>query len=122
MTDVISIGQFKAIASQKKQPKYRNKRCEMDDIKFDSLRERNYYANLRRMEIAGLIRKLQVHPRYPIVINKQKVCDVVLDFSFECTKSGIVSHIDVKGMDTPVSRLKRKMVEAQYGIVVEVVR
>lgn len=122
MTDVLSISQYKALNATKRQPKYRNKRCEMDDIKFDSLRERNYYANLRRMEIAGLIRKLQVHPRYPIIINKHKVCDVVLDFSFECVKSGIVSHVDVKGMDTPVSRLKRKMVEAQYGILVEVVR
>ncbi len=30
--------------------------------------------------------------------------------------------VDVKGKDTPTSRLKRKLVEALYGITVEVVR
>ena len=43
------------------------------------------------------------------------------DFAYR-DKAGKRRVEDVKGADTPISRLKRAMVEAQYGVQVEIVR
>lgn len=93
----------------------------MDGYRFDSLREAAHYQELKLLLRAGEISGLGVHPQYPIVINDQRICTVELDF-FYTDKDGAEHVVDVKGLDTPVSRLKRKMVEAVYGIKVEVVK
>lgn len=49
------------------QNKYMNKKCSYNDIKFDSLAERNRYIVLKDMEKHGEIEKLQVHPRYVLL-------------------------------------------------------
>lgn len=103
-------------------PKYRNKRCELDGFKFDSLMERNYYIDLKLRQRAGEIDSITIHPKWSITLAGRKICTVVLDFSFRDVKTGCKHYIDVKGMDTPVSRLKRKLLEAQECLIVEVVK
>ena len=99
--------------------KYRNKPVTVDGIKFHSIRESVYYADLKLRERAGEIRNLTLQPKFPITINGEKVCDVVLDFSFYEENRRRV--LDIKGFDTPISRLKRKLVHAVYpGVTVEV--
>jgi hypothetical protein len=101
--------------------KYHNKRCVIDGIKFDSLVEGQHYAELKIRERAGEITELTVHPRYPIIINKRQVCIVELDFSYR-DKEGHTHFIDCKGMDTALSKLKRKLVLACHGVAIELVR
>jgi hypothetical protein len=102
--------------------KYRNTRTEVDGVSFMSKREAKYYSDFKLMERAGEIRQLELQPKYPIVVNGVKVCTVILDFQFR-EKDGRLRVIDVKGMDNPLSKLKRKLVEAHYPhVTVEVVK
>jgi hypothetical protein len=105
----------------KKPHKYKAKPLTVDGIRFDSTAEAKHYAELKILERAGEITELTVHPRYPIIINKRQVCIVELDFSYR-DKEGHTHFIDCKGMDTAISKLKRKLVFAVHAITVEIVR
>lgn len=102
--------------------KYRAKRTEIDGKSFHSKREGQHYCQYKLLERAGEITHLQLQPKYPIVHNGVKICDVILDFQFR-EKDGRLRVIDVKGFDNALSRMKRKMLEAFYPhIRVEVVK
>jgi hypothetical protein len=105
-----------------KQSKYNAVKCQLDGINFDSLSERRYYSVLKLRQEGEEITALKIHPRYPIIINDIKVCDVELDFEYYDKADKTVHYVDVKGKDTDMSRLKRKMIEAEYDIKVEIVR
>ena len=93
---------------------------QVDGIWFDSKREAARYNELKLMQSAGLIRGLSCHPKMRIEYNCQLICVVELDFYYG---DGLLEHYeDVKGKDNPLSALKRKLVEAFYGIKVEVLR
>lgn len=103
--------------------KYLNKKPDaIDGIRFDSLREAEHYANLKILQSARQILDLECHPRYPIVINGEKICTVELDFRFKDVRCGTIRVQDVKGFDTALSRLKRRLVKAVHGVEVEVVK
>ena len=97
--------------------KYKAKRVQVDDIWFDSMSEAGYYLYLKQMEKEKKIRPntLKTHPRFPIIYNGKKLCDVLGDFRYVDNKDCEVI-IDVKGKDTPVSKLKRKLIKAFWGI------
>jgi len=97
-------------------------RVQIDGIYFDSKAEGKRYTELRLIEAAGLITKLQTHPAFPIEINDIKICMVELDFRYFDHKRGEYVFEDVKGQDNPLSKLKRKLVEVLYGIKVEVIK
>lgn len=100
-----------------------NKKCQMDGVTFDSQLEANYYTSvIKPAELAGLINGVVIHPPYPITINGITVSRPKLDFSYGDVKTGKSFAVDVKGFDTDMSRLKRKMIEAQYGIMVHVIK
>jgi hypothetical protein len=106
-----------------KRQKYGNVRCELDGFWFDSKHERDYYAgNLKLRVMAGEISELKVHPKFPIEIKGVKVCDVEMDFSYRDISEARYHLIDVKGRDNPLSRLKRKLLEAYTGLKVEIIR
>jgi hypothetical protein len=111
--------------------KYRNVKTVVDGITFDSKAEARRYSELKLLERANEIRDLKLQPRYPLAIGdrpisirnkhgvKRKVV-YIADFQYE--QAGEIFIEDVKGYDTPTSRLKRGIVEAQYGIRVREVR
>jgi hypothetical protein len=101
--------------------KYKAKRCEVDGIKFMSKGERGRYLTLKRRLDAGLITDLKLQPAYAIEINGQKICKVVLDFSYFDIERKRFVYEDYKGFDTPISKLKRKLVEAAHHITVTVI-
>lgn len=101
--------------------KYHAKKSRIDGYSFDSQAEARRYGELRLMEKAGEISGLEVHPVFPIEIQGRPVCKVILDFRY-ADKNGDVVYEDVKGQQTALSALKKKMVEAQYGIDVEIIR
>jgi len=115
-------------------PKYRNQKVVYDGIGFDSKREKDRYVELRLLQKAGEITYLVVHPRFALRCgevdvkirssgypNGRKVA-YFADFSYYDHRREQRIVEDVKGFDTPVSRLKRAFIEAQYGVLVEIVR
>lgn len=95
--------------------KYRAKPTIIDGIRFASKAEARRYETLK-MELAhGLIKNLELQPKYPIVINGLKVCTYIADFKYEMLNGRKIVE-DVKGMRTPIFNIKRKLMEAVHGI------
>jgi len=101
--------------------KYGAIKVKADGYTFDSKLEARCYEELKLRQTAGEIRIEKVHPRYPIEIRGKPVCVVELDFAYHDLKQDKCHFIDVKGMDNALSRLKRKIVCAEYNIEVEVI-
>ena len=99
--------------------KYRAKQVTLDGIRFPSKLEGARYLQLKLLQSAGKIWDLKVHPRkYPLIVCETIVAHYIPDFEYsECDERGEKRQIveDVKGVRTPVYRLKKKMFEAQYG-------
>ena len=89
-------------------------------IHFHSKRERSHWAMLRLRVGIGEIAILQRQTSYPISIDGTKVGTYKADFTY--MENGQLNVEDVKGIDTPLSRFKRKCVEAQYGVEIRIVR
>ena len=91
----------------------------IDNITFDSKHEGARYSELKLMLGAGLISDLKDPSRLSDRPSKEtRICDVILDFAYSKPNS-VRIYEDAKGQDTDYSRLKRKLVEAFYGIKVE---
>lgn len=101
--------------------KYGAVKVKCDGHTFDSKREHARYIDLLRLKAAKEITGLIIHPTWQIIINGIVVCRVMLDFSY-ITKEMKVIHEDVKGKDNQMSQLKRKMLEAAYGIKVTIIK
>lgn len=99
--------------------KYGNKRIQVDGFNFDSLKEANRYGELKLLQMAGEIRELEIHPKFPIIINGQKICNYISDFRYFPKGSYHAIIEDVKSDITKkikTYRLKKKLVEAIYNI------
>jgi len=107
--------------------KYLNTPTVVDGFKFDSKGEAERYRALRLLERAGEITDLELRPRFPLVIgampvkigNRQAV--YWGDFRYRTAFGESVTE-DFKGMDTPISKLKRALVKVMYGVDVRLVR
>ena len=103
-----------------KPSKYRAVRTVVDGVTFASKREAARYQELLLMQKGGLIEGLECQPRYPIEVNGHKICTYVADFTYLERRKRILE--DVKGVKTPVYRLKYKLMQACYGITIREVK
>lgn len=94
--------------------KFGAKRVECDGIKFSSIKEKNYYFHLKLRvktgEVLFFLRQVPIHIG--------AASKYVVDFQ-EFHADGTVHFIDVKGMKTPMYKLKKKLVHEQYPIELE---
>ncbi|MEW8042044.1 MAG: DUF1064 domain-containing protein [Candidatus Thiodiazotropha endolucinida] len=88
---------------------------------FPSTAEYKRYCQLRLMQNMGEISNLELQPSYPCVIEGKKVTTYRADFKYSNSNGASVVE-DVKGDETDVFKLKRKLVEALYGITIKIVR
>ena len=88
---------------------------------FPSKAELNRFRVLKRRESSGLVANLELQPHFPIVVNGQKIAAYSADFRYTDIHGNTIIE-DVKGTETPVFRLKKKLVEAFYGICITVVK
>jgi hypothetical protein len=105
--------------------KYHNVPTEVDGYRFDSIAEAARYQQLKLMEKAGEIENLLADKkglRLPVFINGFKVFDYEADFLYVEKRTGLSVYEDVKGHRTPEYRLKKKCVEAYYGITIREVQ
>ena len=96
-------------------------------IRFQSKAEATRYGELCLLESDGLIFELERQPAYPICVTDPHgrrviVAAYIADFRYRDGTDGILTVEDVKGMITPLYRLKKKLVEAQYGITITEIR
>jgi hypothetical protein len=111
--------------------KYHARPQTTEDGFFASKAELRRYRELQLLEKAGTISNLERQPQYalmtidtagecvPIVIGK-RYAKYVGDFRYTDLDGATVVE-DVKGVDTPTSKLKRAIVKASYGIDVQLV-
>ena len=98
-----------------KAPKYGNRRTVVDGLTFDSAKEARRYGELKLLERAGQITALELQPAFRLVVNNCLICTYKADFTYlDAEKQRIVE--DVKGMKTPVYRLKKKLMLAVHGV------
>lgn len=95
--------------------KYRAKRTTVDGITFASKKEAKRYWELCLLERLGTIKQLQLQVKYPIHIEGKLICTYIADFVYMNQHGDTITE-DVKGMITPVYRIKKKLVEAIYKI------
>lgn len=102
--------------------KFNARKVRLDGYVFDYIDESHRYLELKMLQQLGKISSLEVHPKWPIEINGIRVCFVELDFKYLDSHEDW-RHEDVKGADTAMFRLKRRMLEAAYpDITVELIR
>lgn len=96
--------------------KYNNSPTTVDGIRFDSKKEASYYRQLKiRVEVGEVLYFLmQVPLRLP------GGTKYVVDF-VEFHSNNTTHYIDVKGKETAIFRLKKREIEHQYPIRIEVV-
>jgi len=119
----ISAAEAQALLRKPKPAKYRNKAVVIDGVRYASQREAEVCLDLIRLEKAGKIGGLEFQRRFPILGPKGEViCTYVADACFWDHEQDRFRVIDVKGVETPVFKIKRKLVRAFLGIEIEVVR
>lgn len=89
-------------------------------IRFDSRREGLHYVDLMGLLQRGRIVNLVLQPVYEIhaADGCTKVASYRADFRYTDVETGRVVIVDVKGVRTPIYRLKKKLVEAEHGITI----
>lgn len=103
----------------KKKSKYNNKKTEIDGITFDSKKEAEYYCMLKLLKRAGEIKDFGLQPRYELQPKfakngkKYRAITYIADFVI-VNNDGTTEVVDVKGVETQVFKVKKKMFEYQY--------
>lgn len=105
--------------------KYHAKKTEVDGIRFQSRKEGERYAELKLLERAGRIRSLVLQPKFELQEGftnaegkKIRAITYIADFMYyDCDLDRTIVE-DVKGMKTEVYKLKKKLFEYKYGMVV----
>lgn len=117
--------------------KYNNKKTKVDGITFDSRAEARRYEELKLELEQGKIRNLKLQPEYHVQegyvdpSNGQRVKPIkyVADFSYErmmttapYLRQWVQIVEDVKGVQTPVFKLKYQMMIEKFGIWVDIIK
>lgn len=92
--------------------KYGARPTVVDGQRFDSAAEARRWSELRLLERAGTIRGLERQPEFVCAINGVRICAYRADFRYFDGQKNIVE--DVKGVRTPLYRLKKRLVEALH--------
>lgn len=100
--------------------KYHAKKVKDGGYTFDSQAEHRRWKELWLLQMAGQISGLAVHPVFHLMVNGERVGNYIGDFLYYLPDNTRVVE-DVKGVLTPIYRLKKKLMKAIHGIdIVEV--
>jgi Protein of unknown function (DUF1064) len=111
----------------KARSKYGAIKTVVDGITFDSKREAVRYVELKILEKTGDVIDLRCQTPFRIEVNGKEIARYYADFTYkeriDRPLEGVPYHYsfvaeDAKGVRTAVYKLKKKLVEAQYGIVI----
>ena len=96
--------------------KFKAIRCERDGKKFPSKLEARYYDQLKIRQQSGEVIFFLRQIPFDIPGNIKSFCDYQVFLA-----DGSVEFVDTKGIDTPVSANKRKIVESLYPVKIKIV-
>lgn len=107
--------------------KYKAIKTIVDGITFDSKKEALRYQELKLLQRAGLIKSFSCQPEF-ILHDGYKRSDgkrirsirYVADFLVNYP-DGRVDIEDVKGIETPLFKIKRKLLEAKYDLILKII-
>lgn len=116
---MVTIHQYRKFLS--KGTKYGNVKTPYNGVVYDSKAEANRAMELDVLLKAGAISHLERQVKFPVTINGEKVFTYIADFAYTDTRNGQRVVEDVKGMRTAIFNLKKKCVEAQYGITINLI-
>lgn len=106
-----------------KRSKYGAKPAIVDGIRFDSQAEAARYSTLIVLQRAGRIHELELQPVFEIhALSGATVCRYRGDFAYLDVETGLRVCEDVKGVRTPLYRLKAKFVFEEYGVTIREIR
>lgn len=107
--------------------KYRNKKCEIDGITFDSKKEARIYQDLKALQDTGEIKALELQKRFELIPAQyeksngkrgkciERAVFYVADFYVEYA-DGETVVIDAKGMRPAAYTIKRKLMLYMRGL------
>ena len=102
--------------------KYNAKKVEVDGIKFDSKAEGEYYLHLKQQvaerQILGFERqkRMLLQEGFNVEGVKGKIRPIFYVVDFIITENdGTLTYVDVKGMETDVFKLKKKLFMKRYN-------
>ena len=102
--------------------KYNAKKVEIDGIKFDSKAEGGYYLHLKQQvterQILGFERqkRMLLQEGFSVEGVKGKIRPIFYVVDFIITENdGTLTYVDVKGMETDVFKLKKKLFMKRYN-------
>lgn len=111
--------------------KYHATKVQIDGLWFDSQREAARYQELKFLIVAGEIANLEVHPAFALMVPELSGDELPVtvlhtigwyhaDFQYRNLRTGNVIVEDVKSQPTKTEAytLRKKFVEAQYGITI----
>lgn len=100
--------------------KYSNKKTKVDGITFDSKKEAKRYKELKLLEKAGVIKDLELQPKFLILDTLRKNGETfqkrsyIADFKYYDNEKKKTVIEDVKGRNLPMYNLKRHLFELKY--------
>ncbi len=116
----MKISEYKTLNKAEKRHKYGAQKIIVDGIQFDSKAEAARYVELSFMERAGEIFELTTQCPFLYTDNGRKIFKWVADFRYFDGRKYVME--DVKGAETAVFRLKRKLIESRFGFQIQVVK
>ena len=124
------ITNYRTERSKTSRSKYGNRKCVLDGISFDSVKEMNRYCDLKYMLLAGEIKDLEVHKPFELQeafrdMNGKWIRPIYYeaDFVYTDVKTGQQVIEDVKSKATAANQvyeLKKKMMLYKGLEIIEV--
>ena len=99
--------------------KYGNHKVEYGGYKFDSKRERDRFIELTLLREKGYIKELRLQVPF-VLIEKSRhggAIKYIADFVYKMDGQLVVE--DVKGVRTPLYKLKKRLLVEKYGIEIQ---
>lgn len=97
--------------------KYNAKKTKVDGITFASKAEANRYLDLKLLQKAGEIQWFIRQAPFDLPGNIKYICDFLV-----VEKDGSITIEDVKGVETQVFKLKKKLFEEAYPIKITLIK
>lgn len=99
--------------------KYHAEKTEIDGIKFASRKEARRYQELKLLQRAGVIKDLKLQVPFVLFEKNEygRVIKYVADFTYYEGDQYVVE--DVKGILTPLYKLKKRIVAEHFGIKIK---
>lgn len=98
---------------QKSGNKYHAKSTEYGGVIYHSKKEAAYAQELDLRLYAGEFKAWKRQIPIELIVNGYKICRYYVDFEIE-HHNGTIEWVEVKGWETDIFRIKRKLLEAIY--------